>query len=61
MLLLLADFIDSKGQAADTVRVMTENGWIDKMSNQLAVDVSLNNLYQHFEVKTPIKQNTSIS
>lgn len=41
------------GQTADTTRVKIENGWIEKMNNKIALDISLNNSYEIFEVKTP--------
>ncbi|MFH6767107.1 DUF4421 family protein [Gaetbulibacter aquiaggeris] len=37
----------------DTILVLTEDNYIEKMSNQLAMDISLNNSYEIFEVKTP--------
>ena len=45
-------------QIVDTIRVMTEDNYIEKMSNQLAMDISFNNSYEIFEVKT--QNNKSI-
>lgn len=39
-------------QIVDTIQIKTENGWIEKMNNKIAMDVSLNNSYEIFEVKT---------
>jgi len=39
-------------QIVDSIGVMTEDNYIEKMSNQLAMDMSFNNSYEIFEVKT---------
>ena len=39
-------------QIVDSIGVMTEDNYIEKMSNQLAMDISFNNSYEIFEVKT---------
>ncbi len=38
---------------ADTTHVKIEDGWIEKMNDKIAMDVSLNNSYEIIEVKTP--------
>lgn len=52
VILGLISCLDSNAQATDTARVKIENGWIEKMNNKIAIDVSLNNSYEIFEVKT---------
>jgi len=53
-------------QIGDTIQIKTKNEWIEKMNNKIAVDVSLNNSYEIFEVNTPtnkyiIHPNTPIN
>jgi hypothetical protein len=56
---LLTIFINSillstiNARMPDTTANIIEEGWIEKMTNKIAVDVSLNNSYSVFEVKTP--------
>jgi hypothetical protein len=50
-------------QTADTLSKLIENGWIEKMDNKITFDISFNNSYEIFEVKTAtnkyiIKPNT---
>jgi len=40
-------------QTKDTVNFKIEDGWIETMHHKIAIDVSLNNLFETFEVKTP--------
>lgn len=42
----------AEAQEADTTRILDESGWIEKMSNKIAVDLSFNNAFQTFEVQT---------
>jgi hypothetical protein len=44
-------------QTADSLRIKIADGWIEKMNNNIALDLSFNNSYETFEVKTP---NTKI-
>ncbi len=39
-------------QIVDSIRIKTEENYIEKMNNQLALDISFNNSYEIFEVKT---------
>jgi len=39
-------------QNSDTLRIKTEYGWIEKMTNKIALDVSFNNSFERFKVKT---------
>ena len=49
-------YIKCNAQIKDTVNYKIEDGWIEKMDHKIAFDVSLNNLYETFEVKTPINK-----
>lgn len=40
-------------QTLDSLSVKNEDGWIEKMNNKIALDISFNNSYEIFEVKTP--------
>lgn len=40
-------------QVTDTIHNKIEDGWIEKMGDKIALDVSFNNSYEIFEVKTP--------
>ena len=51
--LLLTSPLDLYAQASDTLRVETEEGWIENMSGKIGIDLSLNNAYETFEVSTP--------
>lgn len=42
---------DAFGQVGDTTRVKIEEDWIEKMDTKIALDISLNNSYEIFEVK----------
>ena len=50
--LLLICSLDVNAQIKDTIDIKNEDGWIEKMSDKIAIDVSLNNSYKIFEVKT---------
>ena len=39
-------------QSADSLSVKNEDGWIEKINDKIGVDISLNNSYETFEVKT---------
>ncbi|MFK5855530.1 MAG: DUF4421 family protein, partial [Bacteroidota bacterium] len=45
-------YSQTNAQITDTIHIKVEDGWIEKMSNKIALDVSLNNSYEIFEVKT---------
>lgn len=49
----LTHFCAIDAQNTDTIAVSFEDIWIEKMSDKIAVDISLNNSYRIFEVKTP--------
>lgn len=49
----LCGLISIKAQTVDSLDVKTEDGWIEKISDKISLDVSLNNSYETFEVKTP--------
>ena len=51
-ILFLTNWLHINAQITDTIFVKNENGWIEKMNNKIAVDVSINNYYEIFEVKT---------
>jgi hypothetical protein len=44
--------ISMRGQTIDSLSVKIEDNWIEKMNDKIGVDVSLNNSYEIFEVKT---------
>ena len=49
----LCNFFQHFAQTTDSLRVITENGWIEKLDQYIGLDVSLNNSYEIFEVRTP--------
>lgn len=51
-ILLFANCFHINAQIRDSIAVKTENGWIEKMGDKIAVDISFNNSYEIFEVKT---------
>jgi len=40
-------------QSTDTLPQTPDNTWIEKMTDKMAIDLSLNNSFETFEVKTP--------
>ena len=48
----ICTFISLRGQTKDSLSVKIEDGWIEKIDNKIGIDVSLNNSYEIFEVKT---------
>lgn len=48
----LCGLISIKAQTVDSLSVKTEDGWIEKINDKIGLDVSLNNSYETFEVKT---------
>ena len=44
---------EMNAQVTDTIHNKIEDGWIEKMGDKIALDVSFNNLYETFEVKNP--------
>lgn len=44
--------IITSAQEKDSIKSSVENGWIEKMGDKIAVDISFNNSYEIFEVKT---------
>jgi len=48
----ICTFISIRGQTKDSLSVKIEDGWIEKIDNKIGIDVSLNNSYEIFEVKT---------
>lgn len=50
--LLIAGGFSSYAQTTDSLSLQT--GWIEQMSDKVAVDVSFNNAYNTFKVKTPV-------
>ncbi|WP_019669422.1 DUF4421 family protein [Eudoraea adriatica] len=51
-LVSICTFISGWAQQNDSLLVKIEDGWIEKMDDKIAIDVSLNNSYEIFEVKT---------
>jgi len=49
----LMRFVNIEAQMVDTMSIKIEDGWIEKMSNKIAVEISFNNSYNIFEVRTP--------
>jgi hypothetical protein len=45
-------YLNINAQITDTIHNKIEDGWIEKMSDKIALDVSFNNSYETFEVKT---------
>jgi len=43
---------DINAQITDTIHNKIEDGWIEKMSDKIGMDLSFNNSYETFEVKT---------
>lgn len=41
-----------EAQNLDSTRNLTENGWIEKMTDRLAIDLSFNNSFKTFQVET---------
>ena len=50
---LLINGLNIHAQRKDSTDIRIEDGWIEKMNNKIALDISLNNSYEIFEVKTP--------
>lgn len=48
----LCSLISIKAQTVDSLSVKTEDGWIEKINDKIGLDVSLNNSYGTFEIKT---------
>ena len=48
----LCVLISIKAQTTDSLSVKIEDGWIEKINDKIGLDVSLNNSYETFEVKT---------
>jgi len=48
----MTSIVVASAHPADTVPVIIEDGWIEKMDQKIAVDLSLNNAFETFEVKT---------
>jgi hypothetical protein len=44
--------LKSEAQKADSAGNLVENGWIEKMSDKVAFDLSVNNSYRTYEVET---------
>jgi len=44
--------IPGKAQLADTARLIIEDGWIERMNNNISVKLSMNNEYEKFKVQT---------
>ncbi len=51
-LCLLAVCLSLHSQTLDTSRVIVEDGWIEKMSNKVAFELSFNNAYNILKVRT---------
>lgn len=45
-------YISIRAQTKDSLSVKIEDGWIEKIDDKIGIDVSLNNSYETFEVKT---------
>lgn len=56
--LLFISCFNATGQIADTTNVEVTNTYIEKMGDKIAVDISLNNNYEIFEVQTPDNEFT---
>ena len=50
--ILLVSF-RAEAQKTDSIRNTIENGWIQKMSSKMAVDLSFNNSFKTFTVASP--------
>jgi hypothetical protein len=53
VILLLLSGLEVNGQDNDSIPNQVENSWIEKFDNQMVAEVSVNNAYEIFEVKTP--------
>ena len=51
-IILVIGCLDMRAQIKDTLNTITEDGWIEKMNDKIAIDLSFNNSYEIFEVKT---------
>ena len=51
LVVLIIAFFNIQAQTPDTTRVLIENNWIEKMNNKIAVDVSINNSYNTFQLE----------
>lgn len=49
---LLICCLYTNAQTKDTIHLKIEDSWIEKMNNKISFDVSLNNSFEIFEVKT---------
>ncbi len=49
----LISFFDIHAQTLDTMPIKIEEGWIEIMTNKIGIDLSFNNAYENFEVRTP--------
>ncbi len=49
---LMVFVVNTKAQDRDSTRHITEDGWIEVMDHKVAMDVSVNNSFEIFEVKT---------
>jgi hypothetical protein len=52
ILWMMVAVINLNAQDTDSTRHITEGGWIEVMDHKFAMDVSLNNSFEIFEVKT---------
>lgn len=50
---ILIGYSEINAQISDTLHIEIQDGWIEKMSDKMSMDVSLNNSYEIFEIKTP--------
>jgi hypothetical protein len=53
IVVLFLSIAEIKANEKDSLNTVIENGWIEKMNSKMAVDISLNNLFNIFEVRTP--------
>jgi len=51
-MILLVTIHCAFAQSSNSSRLIVEDGWIEKMNNKIALDISLNNAYEIFSVKT---------
>lgn len=49
----LMRIIDIEAQTSEVLSIKIEDGWIEKMNNRVSADISFNNSYNIFELKTP--------
>ncbi len=52
VIIIVLGSVSIYAQEVDSTRTLVQNGWIEKMNDKIALDVSLNNSYSTFEVKT---------